>query len=48
MTLNNYGYSQMSGWNGMSGDFSKFSNNSDGVVVSKDQSKVTLRWNNDA
>ena len=30
------------------GDFSKFSNNSDGVVVSKDQSKVTLRWNNDA
>lgn len=48
MTLNNYAYSQMSGWDGMSGDFSKFTKNSDGTLVSRRQSKVTLKWGSDA
>ena len=47
MTLNGYAYSGMSGWNGMSGDFSKFTKNSDGTLVSKSQSKVTLKWGSD-
>lgn len=48
MTLHNYGYSQMSGWDGTSGDFSHFTKNSDGTLVSRSQSKVTFKWGSDA
>lgn len=47
LTLNNYAYSEMSGWNGYPGDFSTFTKNSDGTLVSKSQSKVTLKWGSD-